>query len=94
MFLAPVPYLLIFSLLPLQTVSSIDPFTACDNGIDQTDPQQNTHTLAHMASTLKKILRLLPQPTSHWVGDGFNVFPVFADYAFTADVSPFLMVGR
>ena len=27
----------------------------------------------------------------HWVGDGFNVFPVFADKAFTAEVSPFLM---
>ena len=28
-----------------------------------------------------------------WVGDGFNVFPVFANLAFTNDISPFLMVS-
>jgi hypothetical protein len=28
---------------------------------------------------------------SHWVGDGFNVRPIFAHLAFTADISPFLM---
>ena len=28
---------------------------------------------------------------NHWVGDGFNVRPVFANLAFTQDISPFLM---
>jgi len=28
---------------------------------------------------------------NHWVGDGFNVRPVFAHLAFTADISPLLM---
>ena len=28
---------------------------------------------------------------SHWVGDGFNVRPIFAHLAFTQDISPFLM---
>ena len=36
----------------------------------------------------KQILR---RKQSHWVGDGFNVFPVFADKAFTEELSPFLM---
>jgi hypothetical protein len=28
---------------------------------------------------------------SHWVGDGFNVRPVFAHLAFTPEISPYLM---
>lgn len=31
------------------------------------------------------------KPPKHWVGDGFNVYPVFANKAFTNDLSPFLM---
>jgi quercetin 2,3-dioxygenase len=31
------------------------------------------------------------KPSAHWVGDGFNVFPVFANKAFTNELSPFLM---
>ena len=38
---------------------------------------------------VKTILRATPR--SHWVGDGFNVRPVFAHLAFTDDISPFLM---
>jgi len=41
--------------------------------------------------TFKKPLEVLPRPRAHWVGNGFNVFPVFAHYAFTKHVSPFLM---
>jgi redox-sensitive bicupin YhaK (pirin superfamily) len=39
----------------------------------------------------KHIRTVLPAPRAHWVGDGFNVFPVFANLAFTEQVSPFLM---
>lgn len=38
--------------------------------------------------TVKEVMR---KPPAHWVGDGFNVFPVFDNKAFTADFSPFLM---
>lgn len=38
--------------------------------------------------TIKEICR---RPPAHWVGDGFNVFPVFANKAFTSELSPFLM---
>ena len=41
---------------------------------------------------MKKINTILPATTSsHWVGDGFNVRPVFGRLAFTQDISPFLM---
>lgn len=39
----------------------------------------------------KSIEKVLPTPTSHWVGDGFNVYPVFGNKAFTNELSPFLM---
>lgn len=41
---------------------------------------------------MKKIKTVLPAAArSHWVGDGFNVRPVFAHLAFTQALSPFLM---
>ena len=41
---------------------------------------------------MKQIKTILPATQrSHWVGDGFNVRPIFAHLAFTADISPFLM---
>lgn len=40
---------------------------------------------------MKTLNQVLPKPRAHWVGDGFNVFPVFANLAFTNDISPFLM---
>jgi hypothetical protein len=41
---------------------------------------------------MKQIKLLLPATQrSHWVGDGFNVRPVFLHLAFTEDVSPWLM---
>lgn len=39
----------------------------------------------------KSISDLILKPGAHWVGDGFNVFPVFNRKAFTSSVSPFLM---
>lgn len=43
------------------------------------------------SSSLRAIKRVLPRQRPHWVGDGFHVFPVFADLAFTEELSPFLM---
>lgn len=41
---------------------------------------------------MKKIKAIIPASThSHWVGDGFNVRPIFANFAFTQAISPFLM---
>jgi hypothetical protein len=40
---------------------------------------------------LKNVRRVLPKVSPHWVGDGFYVYPIFADLAFTNEVSPFLM---
>lgn len=34
----------------------------------------------------------MPQSRKHWVGDGFNVHPVFNHLAFTEQLSPFLML--
>ena len=41
---------------------------------------------------MKRIKSILPATArSHWVGDGFNVRPIFAHLAFKQDISPFLM---
>lgn len=39
----------------------------------------------------KAIKDIMPAPRPHWVGDGFHVFPVFNQLAFTKHLSPFLM---
>merc|ERR1712086_201741 len=39
----------------------------------------------------KAINSVIPAPRPHWVGDGFNVYPVFGNLAFTNQLSPFLM---
>ena len=44
-----------------------------------------------MTSSTKSIARVIEAPQPHWVGDGFYVRPLFADLAFTPDISPFLM---
>lgn len=43
---------------------------------------------SQIQKTIKEICR---KPRSHWVGDGFHVYPVFANKAFTSELSPFLM---
>jgi len=40
---------------------------------------------------LKTIKQVLPATPTHWVGDGFNVHPVFNNLAFTEAMSPWLM---
>jgi len=42
-------------------------------------------------STSRTIQRILPRPSQHWVGDAFQVYPVFADLAFSNTLSPMLM---
>lgn len=39
----------------------------------------------------RSVRRILPAPSPHWVGDGFHVYPVFANLAFTQELSPLLM---
>jgi len=41
--------------------------------------------------TKKTVCEIARKPPAHWVGDGFHVYPVFADKAFTSELSPFLM---
>ena len=48
------------------------------------------HSVGVMSSN-RAIRQILPRPRAHWVGDGFNVYPVFAEKAFTGELSPFLM---
>ena len=40
----------------------------------------------------KPILTIIETPSPHWVGDGFLVRPLFAEYAFRNEISPFLML--
>ena len=45
-------------------------------------------TAAPMPSTCKEIKEILRAPPQHWVGNGFHVFPVFHNKAFTKELSP------
>ena len=40
---------------------------------------------------MKSLRSILPQQTPHWVGNGFNVYPLFGDLSFSEVTSPFLM---
>jgi quercetin 2,3-dioxygenase len=42
-------------------------------------------------SMLKSVKQILRKPSPHWVGDGFHVYPVFSNKAFSKELSPFLM---
>jgi redox-sensitive bicupin YhaK (pirin superfamily) len=48
----------------------------------------SSSTTSSIQKTIKEICR---KPRPHWVGDGFYVYPVFANKAFTNQLSPFLM---
>lgn len=56
----------------------------CSSGLPSNDATMTT-------SKLRSVKRVLPAPSPHWVGNGFHVFPVFADLAFTKELSPLLM---
>ena len=54
--------------------------------------EAKTTTMSTGTNSLQKTIKeICRKPPSHWVGDGFNVFPVFANKAFTSELSPFLM---
>jgi len=44
-----------------------------------------------MVTAAKAVKTVMPRPAKHWVGNGFNVYPVFAHMAFTKALSPWLM---
>ena len=48
-------------------------------------------TKATEGMSMKSIRDVISHTQRHWVGDGFHVIPVFANKAFTNDMSPFLM---
>lgn len=43
------------------------------------------------SSKFRSVRKIMPRPSPHWVGDGFKVYPVFANLAFTEELSPLLM---
>jgi len=40
---------------------------------------------------LLRLSKIIPAQIPHWVGDGFKVYPVFGEHAFTESMTPFLM---
>jgi quercetin 2,3-dioxygenase len=44
-----------------------------------------------MVQQFRAVQRVMARPRQHWVGNGFHVYPVFADLAFTEELSPLLM---
>jgi hypothetical protein len=42
-------------------------------------------------SKFRSVRKILARPSAHWVGDAFRVYPVFANLAFTEELSPLLM---
>jgi len=50
-----------------------------------------SQALSTPTMSLRSVKQILPAAPKHWVGDGFNVHPVFANKAFTNELSPFLM---
>ena len=42
-------------------------------------------------TVVKQVHKILPAPRRHWVGNGFHVYPVFAQLAFSEALSPWLM---
>merc|ERR1719389_698778 len=76
--------------LGFTTVHSISP-----KSTSKIEAQSSTsceaHNLNKMSKSFRSILKIIPQQPKHWVGDGFNVYPVFGQYAFTESLSPWLM---
>jgi hypothetical protein len=65
--------------------------TAIDSFAETTKATTSTETCAMSSSKFRSVRKILPKPSQHWVGDGFKVFPVFGNLAFTEEVSPLLM---
>ena len=54
-------------------------------------PTINNNNNMITAAKLRSVKTVLPRPSSHWVGDGFRVYPIFSNKAFTEELSPWLM---
>jgi Pirin len=76
----------------LSTCPSVSKATEVDlqdqQPLENDEPQ---HSMNGAASKFRSVRRVMPRPNAHWVGDGFRVYPVFADLAFTNELSPLLM---
>mmetsp|Transcript_15525 Transcript_15525/g.22129 ORF Transcript_15525/g.22129 Transcript_15525/m.22129 type:complete len:297 (+) Transcript_15525:194-1084(+) len=48
-------------------------------------------SMSAASTKFKSFRKVLPRVSPYWVGDGFHVYPIFGDMAFTNEVSPFLM---
>lgn len=53
----------------------------------------NNHNISNKSQNMiqKTVREICRKPPKHWVGNGFHVYPVFANKAFTSELSPFLM---
>jgi quercetin 2,3-dioxygenase len=67
-----------------QTTTTTATATATSNS--ETCPSESLQM-----TKLRSVQKILPRTSPHWVGDGFHVYPVFHNLAFTKEVSPFLM---
>ena len=58
---------------------------------DSSCPVVAVLTIRQHFANMKAVKKVLPAQRPHWVGNGFHVFPVFAHYAFSNELSPWLM---
>jgi len=58
---------------------------------EKNHPISSPYSKAMSAAAQKTIKEICRKPPRHWVGDAFHVYPVFANKAFTSELSPFLM---
>lgn len=57
----------------------------------QAHEAEDTCVNSNIMPKYRSVKRVMEKPYQHWVGDGFHVYPVFADLAFKEDLSPLLM---
>mmetsp|Transcript_12227 Transcript_12227/g.17800 ORF Transcript_12227/g.17800 Transcript_12227/m.17800 type:complete len:381 (+) Transcript_12227:66-1208(+) len=58
---------------------------------EKNHPISSQYSKAMSAAAQKTIKEICRKPPRHWVGDAFHVYPVFANKAFTSELSPFLI---
>eukprot|EP00565_Helicotheca_tamesis_P004343 CAMPEP_0185741418 /NCGR_PEP_ID=MMETSP1171-20130828/38949_1 /TAXON_ID=374046 /ORGANISM="Helicotheca tamensis, Strain CCMP826" /LENGTH=332 /DNA_ID=CAMNT_0028413387 /DNA_START=665 /DNA_END=1663 /DNA_ORIENTATION=+ len=51
----------------------------------------NSSSESGYCDKMRALSKIIPRQPAHWVGDGFNVYPVFGQHAFTEALSPWLM---
>ena len=71
---------------PVQRISRARP---APSAYASSAPSSASETMG--AKKCKEIREILKAPPRHWVGNGFHVFPVFHNRAFTKELSPWLM---